>query len=145
PKHREKRLAAARRLAYNDLSADKQVVAAVQALEAILKHHADGKPGGVVTFADDCTHPEISLPGESPPVALPVEPLRGAAKQDPLEGDRYGYNPGRWVALGLGVRLPGAVPVPPGVVRSGGPCRLRSVLGAGRAPSRPSSRCRSVL
>jgi predicted dehydrogenase len=45
---REERLAAARRLAYNDVSADRQTVAAVQAMEAILAKHAVGAPNGVV-------------------------------------------------------------------------------------------------
>ncbi len=35
-------------LTYNDLSADRNVVAAVQALEAILRRHASGRPGCVV-------------------------------------------------------------------------------------------------
>ena len=45
---RPARLAAARRLAYNDLSADRNCVAIVQALEAILKCHAAGDPGPLV-------------------------------------------------------------------------------------------------
>jgi predicted dehydrogenase len=45
---RELRLAAARRLSYNDLSADRQVVAAVQALEAVLAAAAAGEPNAVV-------------------------------------------------------------------------------------------------
>jgi D-galacturonate reductase len=63
PKHRDKRLAQIRRLAYNDLSADKQVVAAVQSLEAILKHHAVSKPGGLVNVIGDCERAELWLPG----------------------------------------------------------------------------------
>lgn len=42
------RLAAARALSYNDLTADRQVVAAVQAMEAILARHAAGVPDCVV-------------------------------------------------------------------------------------------------
>lgn len=42
------RLAAARRLSYNDLSADRQTVAAVQAMETILARHAAGAPNCVV-------------------------------------------------------------------------------------------------
>ena len=42
------RLAAARRLSYNDLSADRQTVAAVQAMEAILARHAVGTPNCLV-------------------------------------------------------------------------------------------------
>jgi D-galacturonate reductase len=64
-KHRLKRIAAARQSAYNDLSADKQVVAAVQALEAILKRHAEGTPGGVVFFSGDCERAELRLPGRA--------------------------------------------------------------------------------
>ncbi len=44
---RASRLADSRRLAYNDLAADRQVVAAVEAMEAILARHAAGTP--------DCT------------------------------------------------------------------------------------------
>ncbi|HEV7224120.1 MAG TPA: Gfo/Idh/MocA family oxidoreductase [Pirellulales bacterium] len=50
---RAARLDAARRLDYNDLSADRQTVAAVQAMEAILAKHAAGTPNCVV---------EIDLP-----------------------------------------------------------------------------------
>lgn len=45
---RGERLQAARRLAYNDLSADRQTVAAVQAMEAILARHAAGESNCVV-------------------------------------------------------------------------------------------------
>jgi predicted dehydrogenase len=49
---REERLAQARSLAYNDLSADRQVVAAVQAMEAILARHAAGAPDCVAYVND---------------------------------------------------------------------------------------------
>lgn len=42
------RLQAARELAYNDVAADRQTVAAVQAMEAILARHAAGEPNCVV-------------------------------------------------------------------------------------------------
>jgi hypothetical protein len=42
------RLLDARGLAYNDVSADRQTVAAVQAMEAILARHAAGTPNCVV-------------------------------------------------------------------------------------------------
>jgi hypothetical protein len=45
---RGQRLEAARRLLYNDLSADRQIVAAVQAMEAILAEHAAGRPNAIV-------------------------------------------------------------------------------------------------
>jgi D-galacturonate reductase len=46
--NRAERLQAARQLSYNDLSADRQTVAAVQAMEAILVRHAAGTPNCVV-------------------------------------------------------------------------------------------------
>ena len=45
---RLERLRATRGLHYNDLSADRNCVAIVQALEAILAHHAAGEPGAIV-------------------------------------------------------------------------------------------------
>jgi len=62
---RPARLSAMRALSYNDLGADRNVVAAVQAVEAILVEQAAGRPG-CVAFVD---HPlgELVLlrPGES--------------------------------------------------------------------------------
>jgi hypothetical protein len=49
---RGKRLSKMQQLAYNELSADRQVVAAVQALEAILDQHAQGRPDCVVRVND---------------------------------------------------------------------------------------------
>jgi predicted dehydrogenase len=45
---RPKRLRAARSLTYNDVSADRNCVAIVQAMEAILKRHAEGDAGALV-------------------------------------------------------------------------------------------------
>ncbi|MEK6233838.1 MAG: Gfo/Idh/MocA family oxidoreductase, partial [Planctomycetales bacterium] len=45
---RDARLQAARDLKYNDLSADRQTVATVQAMEAILAKHAAGTPDSIV-------------------------------------------------------------------------------------------------
>lgn len=45
---RPERLRRARGLTYNDLSADRNCVAIVQAMEAILKQHAAGDPGAIV-------------------------------------------------------------------------------------------------
>lgn len=45
---RPARLKAMRSLAYNDLSADRNCVAIVQAMEAILQHHSAGDPGCLV-------------------------------------------------------------------------------------------------
>jgi D-galacturonate reductase len=57
-------------LAYNDLAADRNVVAAVQALEAILRHHAAGRPGGVVTVNDPKPGLRLWLPGRAEPECL---------------------------------------------------------------------------
>jgi D-galacturonate reductase len=48
PSERETRLQEMRNLSYNDLSADRNCVAIVQAMEAILAAHAVGEPGGLV-------------------------------------------------------------------------------------------------
>ena len=48
PALRPERLERMRALTYNDLSADRNTVAVVQALEAILQRHAQGQPGSVV-------------------------------------------------------------------------------------------------
>lgn len=49
---RTQRLEQLRSLAYNDLAADRNTVAVVQALEAILEQHLKGRPGAVVEMAD---------------------------------------------------------------------------------------------
>lgn len=69
---RDARLRAARGLAYNDLSADRNCVAIVQALEAILAEHAAGRPGGVVTAGDALT---LRLPGVAEPRVLYARPV----------------------------------------------------------------------
>lgn len=66
---RDARLALARQLGYNDLSADRQTVATVEAMEAILARHAAGTPncvvnvndprGGLVLWAPGAAEPEI--------------------------------------------------------------------------------------
>jgi predicted dehydrogenase len=70
---RDGRFAAARGLAYNDLSADRHVVAAVQAMEAILTKHAAGAPncvvrvndrhGGLVLYSPGANIPEVLYAG----------------------------------------------------------------------------------
>jgi predicted dehydrogenase len=70
---RPARLAAARQLGYNDVSADRQVVAAVQAMEAILAKHVAGVPncvvevdqprGGLVLLAPGKAEPEVIYSG----------------------------------------------------------------------------------
>ena len=49
---RSERLEAVRSMPYNDLTADRQVVAAVQAMEEILRRHAEGEPDCVVRVND---------------------------------------------------------------------------------------------
>jgi D-galacturonate reductase len=64
------RLEALRLLKYNDLSADRQIVAAVQALEAILKRAAAGEPDCLVRVNDDRGGLVLYRPGESQPEIL---------------------------------------------------------------------------
>ncbi|HET6883918.1 MAG TPA: Gfo/Idh/MocA family oxidoreductase [Pirellulales bacterium] len=52
---RGQRLQSVRKLTYNDLSADRQTVAAVQAMEAILARHAAGTPNCIVELTDSGT------------------------------------------------------------------------------------------
>jgi len=58
-----------RGLLYNDLAADRPVVAAVQAMEAILAHAAAGRPDGVVRI-DSAGVLTLHLPGEAHGVVL---------------------------------------------------------------------------
>jgi D-galacturonate reductase len=62
---RSERLQEMCRLTYNDLTADRNVVAAVQAVEAILRAHEAGRPGSVVTVNGPHGGLVQSFPGES--------------------------------------------------------------------------------
>ncbi len=64
---RDERLAQANSLAYNDIAADRQTVAAIQAMEAILAKHAVGSPNCVV----EIDHPAGGLVLFSPGVGTP--------------------------------------------------------------------------
>ena len=55
---------------YNDLSADRQVVAAVHALEVILDRAANGEPDGVVRVNDENGGLVLYLPGKAEPEVL---------------------------------------------------------------------------
>ena len=66
---RPDRLEEMRALRYNDLAADRAVVAAVQAMEAILAHAADGSPDGVARMSPD-GRMTLHLPGRPEPVSL---------------------------------------------------------------------------
>jgi D-galacturonate reductase len=70
---RRGRLDEMRALNYNDLAADRQVVAAVQAMEAILEHAAKGKPDGVVRIDAD-GRMKLHLPGTPDPIVLYSRP-----------------------------------------------------------------------
>lgn len=67
---RGERLAAMQQLGYNDLAADRQTVAAVQALEAILEHHVAGEPDCVVRVNDANGGLVLYRPGKVEPVVL---------------------------------------------------------------------------
>jgi predicted dehydrogenase len=67
--HRSDRLEEMRALRYNDLAADRQVVAAVQAMEAILACAAGGAPDGVARISSD-GRMALHLPGRIEPVVL---------------------------------------------------------------------------
>jgi predicted dehydrogenase len=60
---RNSRLAAARSLSYNDLSTDRQVVAAVEAMEAILARHVAGAPDCVAYVNDPAGGLVLRPPG----------------------------------------------------------------------------------
>lgn len=67
---RAARLSAMNARAYNDLSADRQTVAAVQALEAILDHHTRGIPDCVVRVNDRRGGLVLYQPGSAEPTVL---------------------------------------------------------------------------
>jgi D-galacturonate reductase len=67
---RSERLRQMRSLAYNDLSADRPVVAAVQAMEAILQRHAEGRPGCAATVNGPLGGLVLQTPGEAAPMVL---------------------------------------------------------------------------
>ncbi len=68
PELRPQRLQQMRALTYNDLSADRNCVAIIQAVEAILTAHANGHPGGVVHV----NGPEGGLALYTPRTATPL-------------------------------------------------------------------------
>ena len=70
PDTRIQRLAAMRALNYNDLAADRNTVAVVQALEAILSRQARGRTGMIVQVNATDAGLQLLCPGESETVAL---------------------------------------------------------------------------
>ena len=67
---RDSRLQQVQNLAYNDLSADRQVVAAVAALEAILERQVAGQPDCVVRVNDPQGGLVLYRPGSAEPEVL---------------------------------------------------------------------------
>jgi hypothetical protein len=67
---RNHRLEEMRALSYNDLSADRNTVAVVQALEAILQAHADGRPGSMVEVNGPAGGLVLHTPGRAEPSVL---------------------------------------------------------------------------
>ncbi|MCI0377139.1 MAG: Gfo/Idh/MocA family oxidoreductase [Gemmataceae bacterium] len=67
---RAQRLEEMRRLAYNDVSADRNTVAVVQALEAILQEHAAGRPGCIVEVNGKEGGLALRRPGQQNPIVL---------------------------------------------------------------------------
>jgi hypothetical protein len=65
PADRPSRLQQMRALSYNDLSADRNTVAVVQALEAILARQASGRPGCIVEVNGPQGGLVLRAPGES--------------------------------------------------------------------------------
>jgi predicted dehydrogenase len=70
PESRPDRLRQMRGLTYNDLAADRNCVAIVQALEAILAAHAAGRPGGVVRVNGPAGGLALYTPGRAEPTVL---------------------------------------------------------------------------
>jgi predicted dehydrogenase len=67
---RDDRLATARKLDYNDIAADRQVVAAVQAMEAILARRVAGTPNCVVEVDHQLGGLVLLAPGKAEPELL---------------------------------------------------------------------------
>ncbi|MCG8603253.1 MAG: Gfo/Idh/MocA family oxidoreductase [Verrucomicrobiales bacterium] len=67
---REQRLARNAALDYNSLAADRQVVAAVQSMEALLEEHAAGNPDAVVKVNDEAGGLALYRPGQEMPEVL---------------------------------------------------------------------------
>ena len=67
---RSERLDQVRTFAYNDVSADRQTVAAVQAMEAILDRHAKGRPNCVVEVDHEAGGLVLLEPGSGAPEVL---------------------------------------------------------------------------
>jgi D-galacturonate reductase len=70
PALRAERLEQMRSLSYNDLAADRHIVAVVQAMEAILREHGAGRPGSMVEVNTREGGLVLRRPGNPEPVVL---------------------------------------------------------------------------
>ncbi len=70
PAEQTNRLQQMHALSYNDISADWNTVAVVQAMEAILERHARGQPGGVAEVNGPLGGLVLRFPGQADPVIL---------------------------------------------------------------------------
>jgi hypothetical protein len=70
PDQRPERLQRVRGLTYNDLSTDRNTVAVVHALEAILERYARGQPGCVVEVNSSLGGLVLRVPGRAEPEVL---------------------------------------------------------------------------
>ena len=70
PALRGQRLEKMQALAYDDLAADRHTVAVIQALEAILREHAAGRPGSMVEVNAREGGLVLRRPGHPEPVVL---------------------------------------------------------------------------
>ncbi len=70
PASRNDRLEQMRGLTYNDLSADRNVVAIVQAMETLLQQHAAGRPGCMVEVNSSQGGLVLRAPGQMGPMVL---------------------------------------------------------------------------
>jgi predicted dehydrogenase len=70
PAERLERLQQMRALTYNDISADRNTVAVVQAMEAILERHAQGQPGGVAEVNGPFGGLVLRFPSQTEPAIL---------------------------------------------------------------------------
>jgi hypothetical protein len=70
PALRNERLERMRALQYDDLSADRNVVAVVQALEAILQQHGQGRPGTMVEVNGPLGGLVLRVAGTAEPLVL---------------------------------------------------------------------------
>jgi len=67
---RPERLQAMRALTYNDISADRNTVAVVQAMEAILQRHEEGQPGSMAEVTGPDGGLLLHVPGDAKPLTL---------------------------------------------------------------------------